>query len=61
MKELTLVVTLVRFADNTKDEQYRPLDAEESKKAYDNCANWPASFVHKSECVSNQLKEKYYL
>jgi hypothetical protein len=58
---LTLAIVPVRVADNTKDEQYRPLDAEERKKAYDDCANRSAGFVYKCERVLNEFEEKCYL
>jgi hypothetical protein len=58
---LTLAIVLVRVAENTKNKQNYPLDAEERKKAYDDCANRSAGLVYKCERVLNELEEKCYL
>jgi hypothetical protein len=55
------VIVPVRVAENTKNKQNYPLDAEERKKAYDDCTNRSAGFVDKCERVLNELEEKCYL
>jgi hypothetical protein len=56
-----LFVIPVRIAESAKDKQSHPLDAEERKKAYDDCANRSAGLVDKCERVLNELEEKCYL